>query len=129
MEIGEVLENKMPKAIEYASHIIMETDSFIEFAVALVDYMGEDFIPYCKSVYAMLRGLSYPTVTFEKDDILGEITPDVILDAYNNFLLQQDDHAREKEFKENIDELQFLVKSYRNSSEFKKILDVIGRFP
>lgn len=47
MEIGEVLENKMPKAIEYASHIIMETDSFIEFAVALVDYMGEDFIPYC----------------------------------------------------------------------------------
>ena len=37
MEIGEVLENKMPKAIEYASHIIMETDSFIEFAVALVD--------------------------------------------------------------------------------------------
>ena len=77
----------------------------------------------------MLRGLSYPTVTFEKDDILGEITPDVILDAYNNFLLQQDDHAREKEFKENIDELQFLVKSYRNSSEFKKILDFIGRFP
>ena len=129
MEIGEVLENKMPKAIEYASHIIMETDSFIEFAVALVDYMGEDFIPYCKSVYAMLRGLSYPTVTFEKDDILGEITPDVILDAYNNFLLQQDNHAREKEFKENIDELQFLVKSYRNRSEFKKILDFIGRFP
>lgn len=66
MEIGEVLENKMPKAIEYASHIIMETDSFIEFAVALVDYMGEDFIPYCKSVYAMLRGLSYPTVTLKR---------------------------------------------------------------
>ena len=55
MEIGEVLENKMPKAIEYASHIIMETSNFIDFAVALVDYMEEDFIPYCKSVYAMLR--------------------------------------------------------------------------
>ena len=29
MEIKEVLENKMPKALEYASHIIMETSNFI----------------------------------------------------------------------------------------------------
>ena len=82
-----------------------------------------DFIPYCKSVYTMLRSLSYPNVIFEKDDILGAITPDVIRDAYNNFLSQQDEQAREKEFKENINELQFLVKSYRNSSEFKKLLE------
>lgn len=129
MEIGEVLENKMPKAIEYASHIIMETSNFIDFAVALVDYMDEDFIPYCKSVYAMLRSLDYPTVTFEKDDELGDITPDVIRNAYHNFLSQQDKLAREKEFKENIDELQFLVKSYRDSNEFKKMLDFIGSFP
>lgn len=121
MEKGEVLENKMPKAIKYASHIIVEVDGFMDFAVALVDYMGEDFIPYCKSVYTMLRSLSYPNVIFEKDDILGTITPDVIRDAYNNFLFQQDEQAREKEFKENIDELQFLVKNYRNSSEFKKL--------
>lgn len=84
MEIGEVLENKMPMAIEYASHIIMEADDFIDFSVALVDYMGEDFIPYCKSVYVMLRGLSYPNVAFEKDDVLKTITSDVIHDAYNN---------------------------------------------
>lgn len=129
MEIGEVLENKMPKAIEYASHIIMETSNFIDFAVALVDYMEEDFIPYCKSVYAMLRSLDYPTVTFEKDEKLGDITPDVIRNAYHNFLSQQDKLAREKEFKENIDELQFLVKSYRDSNEFKKMLDFIGSFP
>lgn len=45
MEIGEVLENKMPKAIEYASHIIMETDSFIEFAVALVDNITQMIPP------------------------------------------------------------------------------------
>lgn len=129
MEIGEVLENKMPKAIEYASHIIMETSNFIDFAVALVDYMEEDFIPYCKSVYAMLRSLDYPNVTFEKDEKLGDITPDVIRNAYHNFLSQQDKLAREKEFKENIDELQFLVKSYRDSNEFKKMLDFIGSFP
>ena len=129
MEIGEVLENKMPKAIEYASHIIMETSNFIDFAVALVDYMEEDFIPYCKSVYAMLRSLDYPNVTFEKDEKLGDITPDVIRNAYHNFLSQQDKLSREKEFKENIDELQFLVKSYRDSNEFKKMLDFIGSFP
>ena len=129
MEIGEVLENKMPKAIEYASHIIMETSNFIDFAVALVDYMDEDFIPYCKSVYAMLRSLDYPTVTFEKDDELGDITPDVIRKEYHIFLSKQEKLAREKEFKENIDELQFLVKSYRDSNEFQKMLDFIGRFP
>ena len=129
MDFGEVFEKKMPKAIEYASHIIMETSNFIDFAVALVDYMDEDFIPYCKSVYAMLRSLDYPTVTFEKDDELGDITPDVIRKEYHNFLSQQEKLAREKEFKENIDELQFLVKSYRDSNEFKKMLDFIGSFP
>ena len=129
MDFGEVFEKNMPKAIEYASHIIMETSNFIDFAVALVDYMDEDFIPYCKSVYAMLRSLDYPTVTFEKDDELGDITPDVIRKEYHNFLSQQEKLAREKEFKENIDELQFLVKSYRDSNEFKKMLDFIGSFP
>lgn len=43
MEIGEVLDNIMPKAVEYASHIIMEVDGFMDFAVALVDYMGGRF--------------------------------------------------------------------------------------
>ena len=129
MDFGEVFEKKMPKAIEYVSHIIMETSNFIDFAVALVDYMDEDFIPYCKSVYAMLRSLDYPTVTFEKDDELGDITPDVIRKEYHIFLSKQEKLAREKEFKENIDELQFLVKSYRDSNEFKKMLDFIGSFP
>ena len=49
-----LLENKMPEAIKYASNIITETSDFIEFAIALTDYMGTDFIPYCKSVYMML---------------------------------------------------------------------------
>lgn len=93
MEIGEVIENKMPKAIEYASHIIMETGNFIEFAVALVDYMGEDFIPYSKSVYAMLRSMSYQNVKFEKDDALASFTPTVIREAYRIFLAKQDAQA------------------------------------
>ena len=66
---------------------------------------------------------------FEEDDKLEGITPDVIRGAYHNFLSKQGELVREKEFKENIDELQFLVKSYRDSNEFQKMLDFIGRFP
>lgn len=127
MEIEEFLENKMPKAIEYASHIILEENHFLKFSVALVDYMGADFIPYCKSVYVILRGLSYPNITFESDDELRAITSDNIRCAYNKFK-KEIEKDREKEFKENIDELQFLVKSYRNSDEFRKLLDFVGRF-
>ena len=54
----DILEKKMPEAIKYASNIITETPNFIEFAIAITDYMGKDFIPYCKSVYMMLVNLS-----------------------------------------------------------------------
>lgn len=40
MIIEDLLEKKMPEAIKYASNIIPSTTSFIEFAVALTDYMG-----------------------------------------------------------------------------------------
>ena len=36
----DILEKKMPEAIKYASNIITETPNFIEFAIALTDYMG-----------------------------------------------------------------------------------------
>ena len=49
-DINTILEQKMPLAIEYASHILPESKNFIDFAVELTDYMGEVFIPYCKTV-------------------------------------------------------------------------------
>lgn len=45
MEFEDILEKKMPEAIKYASNIIYATKDFLEFAVALTDYMGKDFIP------------------------------------------------------------------------------------
>ena len=36
----DILEKKMPEAIKYASNIITETPNFIEFAIAITDYMG-----------------------------------------------------------------------------------------
>lgn len=129
MEFEDILEKKMPEAIKYASNIIYATKDFLEFAVALTDYMGKDFIPYCKSVYMMLKSLPHsPNIVFTSYEDLIKITSSTIEDEYNAFLDEQNKELREKEFKENIDELQFLVKSYRYSKEFQKLLDFVGHF-
>ena len=129
MNINELLEKKMPIALEYASHLIFETDNFLEFSIALTDYMGDDFIPYCKSVYVMLRGLPHSeNIVFLNDEDLQIYRLEYIKEEYNNFRKKEDERKREQEFKDNIDELQFLIKSYRNSSDFKKLLDFVGRF-
>ena len=119
---------KMPEAIKYASNIITETSDFIEFAIALTDYMGTDFIPYCKSVYMMLvNSPEFSNIVFNYEN-LKKITSQIIESEYNAFVSKQREKLRELEFKENIDELQFLVRSYRNSQEFKKLLEFVGRF-
>lgn len=124
----DILERKMPEAIKYASNIITETSDFIEFAIALTDYMGTDFIPYCKSVYMMLvNSPEFSNIVFNYEN-LKKITSQIIESEYNAFVSKQREKLRELEFKENIDELQFLVRSYRNSQEFKKLLDFVGRF-
>lgn len=124
----DILEKKMPEAIKYASNIITETPNFIEFAIALTDYMGKDFIPYCKSVYMMLVNLSeFSHIAFNYEEF-QHITPAIIEAEYNAFISKQQEKQRELEFKENIDELQFLVRSYRNTQEFKKLLDFVGHF-
>lgn len=126
--MNDILENKMPEAIKYASNIITETSDFIEFAIALTDYMGKDFIPYCKSVYMILASSpEFSNIVFNYEN-LKEITSQIIESEYNTFVLKQREKQRELEFKENIDELQFLVRSYRNSQEFKKLIDFVGRF-
>lgn len=129
MEVDKILEEKMPKAIEYAAHIIAETTSFMEFSIELADYMGEDFIPYTKSVYAIFRSLPHnDQKAFNQPEELARISIDDIYKQYHEFVEKQKIRQREQEFKENIDELQFLVRSYRSSDEFKKLLDFIGRF-
>lgn len=129
MGIEDILEKKMPEAIRYASNILSDTHDFIEFAVALTDYMGKDFIPYCKSVYKILRNLPHSVdIQLAMDEELSAYTPEVIESEYNIFLYKQKQKRREQEFKENIDELQFLVQNYRNSEEFQKMLDFIAHF-
>lgn len=111
-----------------ALNIIREASNFIEFAVALTDYMDKDFIPYCKSVYMMLvNAPGFSDTVFNYRDI-DKITPTIIESEYNNFILQQQEKQRESEFKENIDEFQFLIRSYRKSVEFQYFLNFVGCF-
>lgn len=129
MKIEDILEKKIPEAIKYASNIIFVAKNFVEFAVALTDYMGKDFIPYCKSVYMILKGFPHSSnILFATDEELASFTPAIIEAEYTAFIAQQKKKLREQEFKENIDELQFLVKSYRRSEEFQKLLNFIGHF-
>lgn len=38
---NDIFQSQLTKAIEYALHIIYDAYKFIDFAVALTDYMGE----------------------------------------------------------------------------------------
>lgn len=110
-----ILDRKIPEAIKYASNIITETSDFMEFAITLTDYMGTDFIPYCKSVYMMLvSSPEFSNIVFNYEN-LKKITSQIIESEYNAFVSKQREKQRELELKVNIDELQFLVRSYRNS--------------
>lgn len=123
-----IFEQKMPLAIKYASHILPESKNFIDFAVELTDYMGEEFIPYCKTVYEIFRCFPENTnLMFDKHEIVASTPVEQIRFHYHQFKKEQERKQREQEFKENIDELQFLVRSFRNKDEFKKLLDFVGR--
>lgn len=120
-------DNRFKRGIEYASSIIADVATFMDFSIAMLDYMGEDF-PYCKSLYSALYNWPNLNIQFQNYEIWKNITDDCILREYHNFKYEQEKINREKEFKDNIDELQFLVKKYRTSEEFKKMLNFVGKF-
>ena len=125
----DFFQKQFPKALEYALHIINDTCKFIDFAVALTDYMGEDFIPYCKMVYNVFRHLpDFDARKLDDYDTVSNFSLEYIKQKFYDYQKEQEQREREKEFKENIDELQFLIRSYRNSEEFRIMLDFIGKF-
>lgn len=126
---NDIFQSQLTKAIEYALHIIYDAYKFIDFAVALTDYMGEEFIPYCKMVYNIIRNLpDFDSGKMNDYEVVSKCSTDFIRIKFLDFKEKQDQKEREIEFKENIDELQFLARNYRNSKEFKKMLDFIGKF-
>ncbi len=75
----------------------------------------------------LVNSPEFSNIVFNYEN-LKKITSQIIESEYNAFVSKQREKLRELEFKENIDELQFLVRSYRNSQEFKKLLEFVGRF-
>lgn len=94
----------------------------------MADYMGEHIIRYCKTIYEANR--MWPgngNIVFEEHKNVCSISTEDILYNFHHFKRLEEEKQREQEFKDNIDELQFLVRSFRNKDEFKKLLDFVGR--
>ncbi len=133
-EIVPSIEELMPKAVAYATNLIpvkndpySEWMSFKDFAVALTDYMGEDFIPYCRTVYRMLNVVMGGMAKLQSDQEVDAVSDEMIGEAFRKFREEQESDDRVKDFKENIDELQFLVKQYRKTEKFQKMLEFVSR--
>ena len=120
----------LSEVIGYGDNIISQVPTFRDFCVACIDHIGEHCIPYIKSVYAGLRHLVpvYIAAKMDSYDLVNDVTESEIAKWYETFKEAEQKRCLEKEFKDNIDELQFLVEEYRNSDDFKKMLDFIGRF-
>ncbi len=132
-EIVPSIEELMPKAVAYATNLIpvkndpySEWMSFKDFAVALTDYMGEDFIPYCRTVYRMLNVVMGGMAKLQSDKEVDAVSDEMIGEAFRKFREDQESDDRVKDFKENIDELQFLVKQYRGTGKFREMLEFVS---
>lgn len=120
----------LSKVFGYGDNIISQVPKFRDFCVSCIDHIGIDCIPYIKSAYSGLRHLvpAYVADNMDSYVFVDAITESDIVEWYEAFKEDEQKRPFEKEFKDNIDELQFLVEEYRNSNDFKKMLDFIGRF-
>lgn len=118
-------------AKRYAICIATEVYGFRDFAVAMVDYLGEPIVPYLKELYEGLT-LFFFEQGLKCDDIseVNDITNSQIIFWHEEFKRKEIERVEEQSrtIEENIDELQFLIKDYRDSVEFKNMLDFIGKF-
>ncbi|MBR6444899.1 MAG: ImmA/IrrE family metallo-endopeptidase [Prevotella sp.] len=129
--IKPLSEKDLNDARGYALCIIFETKSFREFAIAMMDYLGLAICPHCKAIYKELYQVAFTQKhNMLSPEIVDGVSESEMKDWFCQFVYDEILHQHEKEklFKENIDELQFLVKEHRQSREFQKMLDFVGRF-
>ncbi len=121
---------RLQTILEYGDNIISKAPEFKKFSVACLEHLGEEYIAYIKSAYGALRYLvpQYIAEKMDNPDYILNIPIETIAEWYDEFIKETEQRKLEKEFKDNIDELQFLVKEYRNTEDFKKMLDFIGKF-
>ncbi len=125
------LKIDLVEARRYALCVLFETRSFVDFAVSLIDCMGIEICPLCKDLYKELYQIAFSKgFHMESEQDVDAFTEEYLLDAFIRFKEDQKfkEEYREEDFKENIDELQFLIRRYRDTDEFKNMLDFVGRF-
>ncbi len=118
------------EVLEYGDNIISQVSEFRKFSVACLEHIGEKSLPYIKSAYEAIRYLvpKYISDNMDSPDYVNSTSSENILEWYHIFIEETAQKQLEKEFKDNIDELQFLVEEYRNTKDFKDMLEFIGRF-
>lgn len=118
-------------ARQYALSIVFYTHGFMEFAMSMMDYLGEDYCCICKALYYELYQVAL-TRGFYLDgrEEVEKIGEDYLLNCYyqERERKREVEREREEEFRNNVDELQFLIDECRNSDRFKQIIDFVGKF-
>ena len=131
MEEKCISEKVMQEARRYAICIAGEAHMFRDFAVNMIDYIGPEICPYLKELYKELSQMLFTRAIRQDDqEYVESLSEDEIMSWYysfNEYNKHKEEHVQE-EFKENIDELQFLVKEFREKDEFQKMLDFVGKF-
>ena len=118
-------------ARKYALSIVFHTHGFMEFAMSMMDYLGEDICCICKALYYELYQVAL-TQGFYLDgrEDVEKISEEYLVNCYyqEKEEKREAERKREEEFRNNVDELQFLIDEYRNSDRFKQMLDFVGKF-
>ena len=118
-------------ARNYALSIVFHTRSFMDFALSMMDYLGEDICCICKGLYSELYQVAL-TKGFYLDgrEVVDRFSEEYLLNCYyqDKEEKRKAEKRREEEFRSNVDELQFLVEQCRNSDRFKQMLDFVGKF-
>ncbi len=124
-------ENKMREARVFAKCFIQEANTFQDFSVNMLDYLGPEYCQEVKEIYKELSQFLFEQGVHQDSHIyVNEVSEDEMLGWLESFQRQQAEleQGRQEDFEENIDELQFLVKNYRSSEEFQKMMDFVGKF-
>ena len=125
----ESLESPLfQEAVLYASENISRMTKYKDFAIALIDRFGLDVCPFCRSLFSAF--CFWPGFeNFHFDDAGVTASREDLLNWHKAYQEEQRKKQEETEIKKGIDELVMLVKRYRDSHEFKRMLDFVGRFP
>ena len=125
----EIPEDVVQDARKYALCIIFSVRNYIDFAVSMIDYLSEDISSICGSLYKELYQIAFTRGHHMDDPEYVDSFDDwSLIHEYQRYKEREALKEREDEFKDNIDELQFLIQQYRDSEEFQKMLDFVGKF-